>query len=221
MPAKEECYDHEGRKFNSKLERRKYWGMTACFEYRYSRMGLSFGEIVDKMQKHVFIDHEGNEFPSKAARREFWGIPNGFERICENKGLSFEKTVELYKLEGYTPKTIEVRYFNDPISNKKLTIRELSKKYGIPISTIDGRCRRGLSTACIIGISPAIVNNLQYLYINKKIYGLFIEKRIKKGINVFECYLDGDDGEKHFKIMSQEMIDNYCVEQYKLEHGIM
>lgn len=57
--------------------------------------------------------------------------------------------------------------------------------------------------------------------INKKIYGLFIAKRIKKGINVFECYLEGDDGERHFKIMSQEMIDNYCLEQYKLEHGIV
>ena len=58
--------------------------------------------------------------------------------------------------------------------------------------------------------------------INKRKYNLFIEKRVKAkyGKDAFECWVYHEDGSTSFEVMTYEMIDQYCLEQYKKLHNI-
>ena len=191
-PRKKQCVDHKGNTFKSITDMLNFWNVPKT---RYRRMiskGYSFEEIVMSGRDNTCYDHKGNKFDSKKARCGYYEIDeNVFDQRIKS-GWSLEKALT-------TPVKMQILY-SDPIDGEKSSLNNMAKKYNIPKRTFIGRFQKYKSITIAIGISPMILN--RSININKKIYRLFIEKRIKKGVNVFECYLEGDDGERHFKIMS-------------------
>ena len=142
---------------------------------------------------------------------EYWNISrNVYERRINRGGWSLEKSLT-------TPVDLKDTYI-DPISGEEMRAHELIKKYKL---TRNAHLKTKLKTCSIaqaIGISISV--KPRYNNINMTKYNLTIANRIKPGENVFECYIDNDDGTSTFKIMNQEMIDEYCIQKYKEEHGI-
>ena len=105
----------------------------------------------------------------------------------------------------------------DPIRNIYTSFEDISEYYNVSIDFIRSKFNK-LPFTRIVKISFYITPGVNK--INKTKYNLTVHKRIKKCKDVFECYIDNGDGTSTFKIMTYEMIDQYCLEQYKKLHNI-
>lgn len=211
-PLKGPCTDHLGNNFKSESERAEFYGLTICHVQGRMARGMTLEEALTTPIKKVkceCMDHLGNKFDSKVDMAKFYGTTVTAINGRLSKGMTLEEALTTSK---------KVKKYIDPVTGDELTLTELSKKYNITnISTIYHRLNY-YSLIVSVGISLTIPRYL--INVNQMKYNLTIHKRIKKGKDVFECYIDNGDGTSSFKIMTYDMIDQYCLEQYKKLHNI-
>lgn len=204
-------FDHLGNKFKSEEEMYNHYGIRSSTAFNRKEKGWSLEEILTTPTHEIVKDHIGNEFRTEYEMYNYWEIPVPTAQSRKILGWSLEEILT-------TP--INARsLIPDPVTNRLHSLDEISKKYNIKAKTISLRYRiyKYPITRCL-EISFIIRPNKINIYESK--YNLTICKRIKKGKDVFECYIDKEDGTRTFKIMTYEMIDQYCLEQYKKLHNI-
>lgn len=204
--------DHLGNKYSTEREMCKFYNIeVTLFRCRINDLNWSLEDALTIPAKdRRCIDHLGNEFKNKKEMYKYWGITERMGDARSRDGWSLEKILT-------TPHKELNKYF-DPTDQNWYTVKELSEKYQIA----EGYIRSGLLERKIPFVRFFISTHIPPKTINpnRKIYNLTVEKRIKKGVDVFECHIDNGDGTSTFRIMSYEMIDEYCVEQYKKIHNI-
>jgi hypothetical protein len=204
--------DHLGNIFNSDKEMYEYWNIPEYIARSRKSKGWSIERILTTSvpNKDKYIeDHLGNKFNSDKEMYEYWDIPYNVGNARKNLGWSIDKILT---------QSLRLHKILDPISNKYITYREIEELYNINSRHINRYLKKGYTIPQIFGISIKIRS--RYYNINKTKYNLTVSKRIKKGKDVFECYINNPDGTQTFKIMSYDMIDQYCIEQYKRLNNI-
>lgn len=208
-----EAKDHLGNIFNSLEEMLEYYNITyGDYKSRKSH-NWDLEKILTTTPKRVSRkckDHLGNLYNTEREMYNNWEMPEKIAQARKKAGWSIEKILT-------TPHKPLKKMIQDPITNNLELASDLAKKYNVPRRTLYGRLENGYSTIAALGISVLITNRSIY---NQTKYNLTVHKRIKKGKDVFECYIDNSDGTSTFKIMTYEMIDQYCLEQYKKLHNI-
>lgn len=207
--------DHVGNSYKNKTEMCKYYNITIdIFNNRKSK-GWNLEQILTTPIHNIAIgnicyDHKGNKFNSENKMYDFYNIPRSLGKQRKRNGWSVERILTT-PVDLYTSDKLL-----DPVTNEYMSQAQLIKKYNIKRSQFYSRYLKfGKSLAVSLNISIFIKSNT--FKVNKTIYNLRIDKRTKKGKDVFECYIMNEDGTETFRIMSQEMIDQYCIEQYKKE----
>lgn len=212
--------DHLGNEFKTITDMTRYWGINAGTFTGRIKKGWSVEDALttptqrpkkDKPSREKCKDHLGNEFKTKKAMCEYWNIDfRLFQRRMNDK----------WPLEKALTTPIDDTSCIDPLGNKFKSQGEMCRYYNIKFSTYISRLTKyGHSLAVALGISPIIQSN--FITINQSKYNLIISKRIKMGKDVFECFIDNGDGTSTFRIMTYDMIDQYCLDQYKKLHNIV
>lgn len=207
------CTDHLGNVFKSKKEKYEFWGINPIAGMAREKFMDSTEEILTtpyvaiKSNKE-FTDHLGNIFKDEATMYESWGIPHN---------VALKRKYAKWPLEKILTTPIR-KIFVDPITGSADEAKNIAEKYGITYQTYYSRLTKGYSDLASTDISFCIGTNCNNINLTK--YNLTVVKRIQKGKDVFECYIDNGDGTSTFKIMSYDMIDEYCLEQYKKLHNV-
>ena len=204
------CTDHLGNEFNSITERNKYWGVSNYLAKIREKKGCSLQEIQEPKEKCT--DHLGNEFESRGQMYNYYNITDKLFKQRKSRGWTLEKILT-------TPVNDQsaILLF-DIIYNTQFSFNELSSLYEIKQDIMYDRYIKNNPFVRIVGVSFLIPSH--HIKINKSKYNLTVSKRIKPGKDVFECYIYNEDGTQTFKIMTYEMIDQYCIDQYKMLHNI-
>lgn len=207
--------DHKGNEFDSLEKMCDYYHISRSIYFARLKRGWDLEKILTEpiMSYNVF-DHTGREFESIHKMCDFWNLNVWTYSNRKKNGWDLERI--LTTPEGnYNQKILIL----DPITQKESSIKELSEKYNVPKCNIQRCIRLNNNLAALLGISIKLrAQDMKFSDCKK--YNLLVSKRIKKGKDVFECYILNDDGTKTFKIMSYDMIDEYCIEQYKKLNGI-
>jgi hypothetical protein len=200
--------DHLGNTFSSQIEMAKYWRVPyTTFKARRNRSKWSLEKsLTTPLNEYSCIDHEGNVFSSQRKMAEYWNINYITLNARLNKGWSLKEA-------------LTVSDFTDPLGNIFKTQKEMIKYWGISDKTFLSRLHKQ-HLSLIQALNISIITNPRFTNINQTKYNLTVVKRIQLGKDVFECFIDNGDGTSTFKIMSYDMIDQYCLEQYKKLHGI-
>ena len=213
IKTRQKPVDHLGNEFETVKDMCDYWDIPMSTYVNYNKNGLTFAEMVNKVNQRKNasqkpVDHLGNEFETVKDMCDYWDIP---VKIYQ-KRINIGKTIQCALTDQY--KTRQKPRYEDPIYDDQVSTAVLSRRYSMSNTTIRHRINKGYSMSQVVGISPIIMRQTK-TKINKIVYGMTIYQRTKANTDVFECFI----GDK-FKIMSQEMIDRYCIEKYKEEHGI-
>jgi Zn-dependent peptidase ImmA (M78 family) len=210
------CIDHLGNEFESETKMCKHYGIDISTFKRRLKSDWDLEKalttpIADKSGEKC-TDHLGNKFKSKREMCKYYNIPyNTFECRMSRRGMSLEEALT-------TPIKSTNYKIIDPITGESMYYKEISKKYNVNYETFMQRLTK-YSLLTSLGISLMIPS--KNLTIDQTKYNLTVTKRIQPGKDVFECYIDNGDGSSTFKIMSYDMIDQYCLEQYKKLHNII
>jgi hypothetical protein len=204
--------DHLGNVFENETEMAKYYGLEQRDIYARRKRGWDLEKILTTPKAVIHtecVDHLGNKFKSYNDMYKHYGIDKKIARNRIKLGWSLEKIL--------TEPVFEPNKYKDPVTGEMLTIKELSDKYGIAFDALRDRIKGNYSMASVVGISIFIRS--RHMQINQSKYGLLVHRRIQKDKDVFECYIDNGDDTSTFKIMTYDMIDQYCLEQYKKLHN--
>lgn len=156
-------------------------------------------------RKKEYSDHTGKKFKYKFEMLQYYNIDQDVFDYRIANGWSLKDALT-------TPVKIENVKIKDPITGKDYRLSELAKIYKIPRRTLYGRYKK-YSIASSLGISFMI--DRRAINVKKEKYNLYVDKRIYKDKDIFECYIFTDDGTSEFKIMSYDDIDKYCIDKYK------
>ena len=206
---KKMVYDHLGNGFESASSMCEYYGIPYyIYKYRIKNGWSVKDALCHKIihGKNVY-DHLGNEYNSVTSMCKHYGISvNAFNNRLR-KGVDIETA--LTKPMNYPTKYI------DPVTHEELTINQIIDKYNLNCTSCNLRERIYKYDAIVrvVDISFMLAKNKNIF--NKTKYDLTVVKRIKPGKDVFECYINNPDGSRTFKIMSYDMIDEYCLNKYK------
>ena len=156
-------------------------------------------------------DHLGNVFKSKLEMSKYWGVNYAtFISRMNNNNYSLEEALTTSHKNNNYKECI------DPVTNKICTVNYLSKKYNIDESYLRYYIYKNGNSKILRALDISFTLKPNYNnFSNKTKYNLTVHKRIAKGKDVFECYIDNGDGTSTFRIMTYDMIDQYCLEQYK------
>lgn len=214
----EDRTDHLGMVFESQKMMCRYWNMSETEYIDRRNSGKSKREALTTESGSIRLkksrtDHLGKTFNSKDDMCKYWNIPVGTYTARIYAGWSKEKALT-------APVQKKLKEYIDPVTGCiYYGPNDISKIYGVKKDNFVDRLQKSNNIIRALGISPWIQKRSSI--INKKKYNLLISKRIKKGKDVFECYIDNGDGTSTFKIMSYDMIDQYCLEQYKIYNNII
>lgn len=208
------CVDHLGNKYCSIKDMCRSYGInTATYRQRIARgwdieKALTYFPIESRVK---CVDHLGNKYASKTEMCSKYGIPGSYNKRIK-KGLSVEQALT-------TPtKHRNINKYIDPVTLEGHDdLKYYIDKYNLPYTTTKN-LRNYIQWYNIIravGISFILRKGTNNFNVTK--YDLTVVKRIKKGKDVFECYINNPDGSKTFRIMSYDMIDEYCLNRYKEE----
>ncbi len=138
--------------------------------------------------------------------------------MCKHYGITTymcrNRTKKGWNLEKILTTPNKRKTYIDPITLKPETLGHFIDVYvpDMKMPTLVNQIKKyGLLRA--VGISVILAP--YHINFNITKYGLTVVKRIKKGKDVFECYINNPDGSKTFRIMSYDMIDEYCLNKYK------
>ena len=210
----QQCTDHLGNIFPSITAKCNHYKVSVSGYRRRIKSGWSEEDaltIIPTSTEQVTKDHLGNIFPSISDK-------------CKHYKISIQSYKSRIKLGWTEEKALTTshkssKYIEDPITKQMINIEEFCLKYNIVKNQKIYDYLSRYSSVQVSGISLKIPKSR--VNIDKIIYNLRIDKRVKIGKDVFECYEINENGSDTFKIMSQEMIDQYCLEQYKKEKGLM
>lgn len=206
-PVEKTIPDHIGNLFISEREMYAYWNIPEKLAQQRKRDRWDTERILTTpLQSFQCTDHLGNVFKSEKERANHYGLRANTVSKRLEKGESLEKALT-------TPSCDYIVKYIDPMTDKVRTRDYLCKKYNIRLSAFRSRIKM-YTLIQTLDISIRIPGNA-INRINKTKYNLTVHKRITKGKDVFECYIDNGDGTSTFKIMTYEMIDQYCLEQYR------
>lgn len=127
------CQDHTGRKFNSVMEMREFWGVS-CSAWNYRTRNKWPLEKILTTHKHCVTDHTGREFKSETDMAKAWGIKADNYRVRRSRGMSIEEAL-----------TTPVKYaqkFADPENGLPVTRSEWADARGMSHSTLCMRTKR-------------------------------------------------------------------------------
>lgn len=214
MSCNKKCKDHLEKEFKSKKEMAKHWGLNVCTVSNRLKDGWGLekalttppGQFINNIKCK---DHLENEYESIIEMAKQWKINASTLNQRLNNGWGLEKAL--------TTPTRSFNLIEDPVTKEYYNTAQLGKKYNIIREVLKDRLKN-YTVIQSIGISIMVKRNI--VNINKTKYNLTVVKRIKPGKDVFECYIDNGDGNSIFRIMSYDMIDQYCLEQYKKLHNI-
>ena len=212
IPIEEYVEDHLGNKFKDLNELANEYNIPYATLYnRINELKWTMHDaLTTPVKDDTCIDHLGNKFNNMSEMFRFYNIAYEAGRSRLKSGYSLEQVLT-------TPYIDKIKHI-DPITKELMTMTDICKKYKVSISFFSKRIERGYNSTIALDISIAIFT--KYNKVNKTKYNLTIAKRIKPGKDVFECYIDNGDGTSTFRIMSYDMIDEYCIEQYKKLHNI-
>lgn len=199
------CTDHLGNEFKTEKEMYKYWNISVGVYSHRKKSGWDLDRILTTPEKESVYDHLGNEFKTEKEMYEYYGLHSSTYTNRKNKGWSLEDIL--------TKDLICSNIYYDEIRQIESTSTEISTYYNISIPIFTDRLRSYKSFVRAVGVSFMI--NPNHIKVNQTKYDITIVRRIKKGKDVFECYINNDDGTQTFKIMSYDMIDKHCLEQYR------
>ena len=211
-PVEKTYTDHMGNKFKCEKEMYEYWNISEGVGQARKTLGWPIEKILTTPVEKTYTDHIGNVFNTEREMYKAWNIPEKVGQNRKSLGWSVEQILT-------TPVGVHIKKYEDPITNNLYTLNEFSENYGIKTNVIEKRIKYGYTVSQSIDISIRIPKNI-ISNINKSKYNLTVHKRITKDKDVFECYIDNGNGTSIFKIMTYEMIDQYCLEQYKKLHNI-
>lgn len=206
--------DHLGNEFPSENEMCEYWNIQVTSYRNRKKMGwdLEKSLTVPVGEHNKCIDHLGNEFKSEKEMCEYWKVPVQVFINRKRSNWDLEKAL--------TTSTPAVKLYFDNIRNINVSSNNISEFYNISRDTFTKRLKTGYhSFAAAVDVSFII--RPKGINIDETKYNLTVSKRIKKDKDVFECYINNDDGTSTFKIMTYDMIDQYCIDQYKKLHNII
>lgn len=215
----EDRTDHLGIIFDTQKEMCEFWNIEKSTYYGRISSGWTKEKALTTPTKGVKhgkedrTDHLGTIFNSKKEMCEYWNIDIDTYRRRMNNGYTKEDALTI-------PSRNTKIFLEDPVSNKKTDRHDLENKYGVEHSLFVTRMSC-TNNNLIRSLGISVIIDRRHNNINKKKYNLLISKRIKKGKDVFECYIDNGDGTSTFKIMSYDMIDQYCLDQYKIHNNII
>lgn len=217
--------DHLGNHFNSFEEMANFHKRDPMTLKHRIKSGLTLEEALTipegKRGKKYTIktDPYGNEFYDLSELLFHYNIPIDYYYKYNKKGLSLKEIIERHQ------NNIKCHGANiiDPFGRKFLSITALCEAYNQKYQVYWQRIRAGYNQIVALGISPLIRERYNGYIGNfiKTNYDLTITKRIKKGMDVFECFINIGQSDEKFRIMSYDMINDYCLNKYKEKHGII
>ena len=209
------CYDHEGNKFNSIGEMCKYWNTAESTYRKKRRKGKSLKEIFtndsNNGKPQPCVDHLGNEFKSLNEMLQVHGV--SYTTYCKKlkEGKSLKEILDNHN-NGKQQCT-------DPFGNIFESKSKMCVVYNVNISTFTVREKQGRNLLQSLDISMIIPPDcINFKNKNTK-YNLTVDRRIYRDKDIFECRIHNEDGSDTFRIMTYDMIDEYCLEQYKKLHN--
>lgn len=182
--------------------------------------GTFFNLFLYDFYKNKEIDTDYLEvFSEQVLRRETKKYISDILSRYSNYEYDLYKIISrLAKAKSYEPIKEKVLITN-PITGRECSIQHLSKVFKVKYCTLHSRLYvSNYNILRSLDISFIIHDDL--IKINKSKYNLTVDKRTKKGKDVFECVIHNEDGTDTFRIMTYDMIDQYCLEQYKKLHKI-
>lgn len=208
--------DHTGMEFKSQSKMCEYWGInSATFSDRMKAGHTLEKALTTPLRNFSCKDHTGKVFKSKTKMCEYWGIYDDLFDIRMKTGYTLE--------EALTTPIRDRHSCEDPLGNKFKTKNDMCEYWGVSYKNFIQRISRGCNLARSLGISFIFHKNTNIFHNKKEYskYNLTIEKRTEKGRDVFECWIDNEDGSKVFRIMDHDEIDEYCIEQCKKMYRVV
>ena len=212
-----EISDHLGNKYSSITEMCNHYNISReLYTDRIARgwdvekaltlKTIEFGSYLYKTS----YDHLGNRYKSVKEMCMVYKINTKTYLNRIKRGLSVEQALT-------TPtKHRNINKYIDPVTLEEHDdLKYYIDKYNLPYTTTKNLRNyiQWYNIIRAIGISFILRKGTNNFNVTK--YDLTVVKRIKKGKDVFECYINNPDGSKTFRIMSYDMIDEYCLNKYK------
>lgn len=134
------CYDHQGNKFESQLDRAKHWGIPVSTIKSRLAKGWTLKDALETpaKAKGPCKDHLGNEFSSEKERAAHWGVLEAAVQARLYNGWSLAKALE-------TPLTPRAKRCKDHLNNEFDSELERAKYWNLSVYLIKSRLSMGWS----------------------------------------------------------------------------